>query len=330
MEEYKVILADVLNLPGVVFIDADENCQCAVVGVTNQSIKAAVLSFASLHGVPSSALQIEETSTIDYYDDLSSKVRPAKGGLRVENEDGAYCTMTAVVFSSALQKKGLLTNSHCTRSRNSVDGIEFFQAGGALFSSDFIAREAIDPAGFTRPEVVPTPMPASGTAPAGCPTGRICRLSDAAFASFDSSTVGVVGQIAKPIATCTLTPCSSVLGSPNDFLQISDVMDGAAQGIAVEKVGFRTGQTRGEVTRTCVNANAPDSITLLCQYFVAAAADHGDSGSPVFVTESDGSVRLIGVLWGGPVTADGSTPTSYVFSSIMNLDTELGGFEYHE
>ena len=64
------------------------------------------------------------------------------------------------------------------------------------------------------------------------------------------------------------------------------------------------------------------NIVLLCQDFVEnnrQIVAGGDSGSPVFGTNSSGGVTLLGNLWGG-----NSSGTMFVYSTIANIERELG------
>jgi hypothetical protein len=223
LEEYKTSMRDVLTLNNVAFLDADETCNCIVVGITDQSAAASVENFAKNVGVPSTSLKTVLTRPLVAFPSLIEGIRPIKGGLRIENEDNMFCTMTGTVFHKGQNAKGLPTNSHCTRAQGAYDGIEFFQAGGALFSSDFVAREVIDPL-------------MKGSLP-GCPTGRLCRHSDAAFAQFDTSTVGIVGKIARPSSLCTPGPCTASMDNSEDQLLIlEDRTKHPSEGLAYWKV----------------------------------------------------------------------------------------------
>jgi hypothetical protein len=311
LEDYKARVRPVLARPGITFVDADEACGCVTVGISQAGAAADVASVAAGAGVPATLVRTVHAGAIRPLAGLRDGIRPIKGGLQIQNEDRSLCTMTATVFNRGLARKGLLTNSHCTRTRNAVDGIEFFQAGGALFSSDFVAREVIDPPATT----------------VGCPPERLCRRSDAAFARFDTSIVGIVGRLALPSATCGMTACGVTMPSSTSELRISQADLGApVAGQIVHKIGRTTGRTRGAITQTCIDTSVADSnMVMLCQSQVAATSGQGDSGSPVFRALPDGTVALMGLLWGGP--GDG---TSYVFSSLRDVEAELGSFDYHE
>src|SRR6185295_960907 len=52
LDDYKAKMRDVLRIPRVAFLDADESCNCIVVGITDPSAAAAVQTYATNAGVP--------------------------------------------------------------------------------------------------------------------------------------------------------------------------------------------------------------------------------------------------------------------------------------
>jgi hypothetical protein len=147
----------------------------------------------------------------------------------------------------------------------------------------------------------------------GCPAQRRCRRSDAARARYANGTTSVLGSIHR------------TTGPNNGSLTISGNFTITAEGNPVvgqtaNKVGRTTGWTRGAITNTCVNVNVSGTnITQLCQTIVSAGVGGGDSGSPVFRQPNSGNnVTLLGILWGG------SGSSTYVFSPISNIESELG------
>ena len=95
------------------------------------------------------------------------------------------------------------------------------------------------------------------------------------------------------------------------------------QGQTVQKVGFTTGWTEGQVTGTCVNTDqGGTSIHFLCQTQANYASEFGDSGAPVFVTggifgNDPTQARLDGIHWGG-------FPGEKFFSEMLWVESELG------
>lgn len=70
-------------------------------------------------------------------------------------------------------------------------------------------------------------------------------------------------------------------------------------GMTVCKIGAMTGQTCGEVTEA--NGNVIDTRVI---------STTGDSGSPGFVINRDGTASAVGILMGGP--EDDETTTTFV------------------
>ncbi len=103
----------------------------------------------------------------------------------------------------------------------------------------------------------------------------------------------------------------------------------ASVGDTANKVGRTTGWGQGLVTRTCTNTGVSGTnIVLLCQTFVennsAVIVQGGDSGAPVFKIDSNGSVTLLGNLWGG-----NSSGSLFVYSPMSGIKAELGALETH-
>jgi hypothetical protein len=61
----------------------------------------------------------------------------------------------------------------------------------------------------------------------------------------------------------------------------------------------------------------------LCQDFVGATVGSCDSGSPVFAITTSDSVNLPRILWGG------SGSSSFVFSPLSEIKTEIGNITTH-
>jgi hypothetical protein len=150
----------------------------------------------------------------------------------------------------------------------------------------------------------------------GCPRARRCRYSDANFSEADHAVGVTQGGIAM------------ITGPNNGSLELAGEFAISAEGPAAlgdtaNKVGRTTGWSQGTVTNTCANTGVSGSnIVLLCQDFVGAAVGGGDSESPVFGINADGSVTLLGTLWGGNASG-----TLFVYSPIANVERELGVLE---
>jgi hypothetical protein len=316
LDDYKAALRDVVTLPDVAYLDADEKCNCITIAISSNTARSAVQKFVNASEVPASAVSIILTSPISLMTSLNDQFRPVKGGIKIKNDVGPFaflgfsgiCTQAATATIAGVS--GLITNSHCTRIQGGVEGSPFFQAGTVPFSLDFIATETIDPAWSP---LLP-----------GCPTGQLCRFSDAAFAAFNAPGVGALGKLARPKSMCIgTTPCSLDLVNASDELTIVGTGGVPLVGSLLNKIGRTTGWTAGGVTATCVTVPQvrpgakAGTNTALCQHIVGAASGPGDSGSPVFLLLQGNRAVFFGILWGG-------TGTTFVYSPITAIETELG------
>jgi hypothetical protein len=256
--------------------------------------------FLSGTRVPPEAVIVEAAEPIEPLELLTDKIRPVPAGVQI-SIGGGFCTLGTNAVRAGV--KGFITASHCTAKRGVVEGTVFSQStpgGGA------IGVETVDPPFFT-----------GGT----CPSGRLCRRSDAAFAAYSSSSASFSAgaKIANPlfwgVNSGTLLTSLAMPRLPVGGFLFGSVSSGSL----VFKVGRTTGGTMGSVTNTCIDANVNGSIvTMICQDQAGALSAPGDSGSPVFV-QSGGVATLAGILWGG--NGNGS----YVYSPWMFVFSELGG-----
>jgi hypothetical protein len=92
---------------------------------------------------------------------------------------------------------------------------------------------------------------------------------------------------------------------------------GALTGEIVWKVGATTGTTNGRVTATCVDVRVINEPGVLCAQAGTYHADHGDSGSPVYMPYDPGNPnftpRWVGILFAG----DGTTTYHSTWNSIV-------------
>jgi hypothetical protein len=148
-----------------------------------------------------------------------------------------------------------------------------------------------------------------------CPKGKKCRHSDASRALYSSSVASSRGDILK---TTGANNGSLTVGGMFTITSQDNTTKNFQIGRILNKVGRTTGWSQGPVSRTCVNTNVSGStVHQICQTFVDAAVDGGDSGSPVFGITSGDSVQLVGILWGG-----GSG--YFVMSPLASIQQELG------
>lgn len=298
------VSAEALKLPGAVFVDADEAGNQVKIGVERGKggqVRAAVARM----GLPASAAVVEETEPVTFAvapkpsgASLQGQVRPLKGGIQI-NFPGFLCTLGFSANDG--NQRSFITNSHCTNAQGGTENTPYWQPLQSVNGVQ-IATEVEDPGYGSIAE---------------CPSGRVCRRSDASRASYAAPASDVAfGKIAKtqrPGRNLTITGEFSITGE-----------GGAVVGQTVNKVGRTTGWSQGNVTAACVHTNVSGSnITQLCQTFVSATVGSGDSGSPVFAIASGTNVTLVGILWGG------SGSQSFVFSPLSNVEQELGALTTH-
>jgi hypothetical protein len=287
---------EVMALPGTVFADHDETVNKLVFGVENSHAIPGVQRVLAARGIPSADYQIQITEPIRQLATLRDRFRPTQAGIQIHFSN-YVCTMGFNVDHA--KGRSFITNSHCTKTQGGTEGTVYYQPSSSI-DAGVIATEADDPQYFK-----------GGV----CPKGKKCRYSDAARALYSSSASSNRGEIAK------------TTGANNGSLTVSGFFTVTSQdnattnfttGTVLNKVGRTTGWSQGPVSRTCVNTNVQGSqVHQLCQTFVDAAVNGGDSGSPVFRITSGDNVQLVGILWGG-----GSS--YYVMSPLKQIQQELG------
>jgi hypothetical protein len=317
---YKAGMRDVLALPDVSFLDADEVAGVVTIGIAKPEARTKVQEFAAAVGLPPDAWSTVVSPYRNRYADLTDQFRPMVGGIQIKNNAGPWaflgiapiCTLT--VAADRIGAMGFITNSHCTRIQGGVEQTNFYQNGRIPFSLDYVAHESTDPL-WTASQP-------------GCPSGFLCRRSDSAFAVIDvGNQHAQMGVVARPTTLCSsIFPCSTTMGSPNAQITLTGVSFSPLVGTFISKVGRTSGWTGGPVSRTCIDTTQIGSnFAVLCQSEFDNGSAPGDSGSPVIVvpigTPSGASPvngTLAGVLWGGM----GLTST---FSPIGAVLSELGG-----
>jgi hypothetical protein len=309
-------MGNVLGVPGVVFTDIDEATNSLHLGVLESASVAQVQSALRDAGIPLDAVNIEITDPVVPVATLRDALNPLGGGLQIWRfippGSASICTLGFNVrLLDDNEDRYFFTNSHCTEVRGEVTGTVYRQ-GPLSLATRTVAFEVADPPFFS------------------CQyPGYRCRWSDAALAQYypDSLRPDLevkLGFIWRTTAHGTTAPAT--LETDDKGFAINADRNFPIVGDVVDKIGRTTGWTRGPVTRTCVDtgvSGASPPIAMLCQDFVNAAVNSGDSGSPVF--QPSGTKRdatLFGILWGG-------AGSSYVFSALGNIRAEFAAFRTH-
>jgi hypothetical protein len=300
---YAQATPEALAVPGAVFADADEAGNRVHIGVEHAAAASQVRSVLARLGIPAAAADVEIVAPIRQLATLRGTVRPVVAGVQI-NFPGFLCS---IGFNATRQTvKGFVTASHCTTTQGGVESTSYWQPLQSIKPVK-IAIETVDP-GYR-------------TTLAGCPVGRRCRRSDAAFAKYVNATTNTLGRIARTGSTN-----STDLTIVGGWTVTSNATSSSfTVGEIVNKVGRTTGWSRGQVVATCVTVNVSGTlITQICQTIVNAKVGGGDSGADVFKVTSGTNVKLDGVLWGGS-----SNGQQFVFSPFANITGELGALTTH-
>ena len=301
-----------LAISGVESLDTDEAANCVRVGVTSQEAAASVQALGDSLGVPRGALVVEMVSPITRLARLTDYVRPTEGGLEVFGY-GNGCTLGVNVWYTNFNMNiprtaGFLTASHCSRTMAATDGTVFSQGGQT------IGVELWDPPFFyDNPPNDPRPQ---------CPGGFFCRYSDVSFVKYYDKQTRYQGAIARTLfyGLGHGQQGSLEIDPNNPHFLINGEVHYPAMGTYLDKIGKRTGWTKGKVSKTCFDKRETNYV-LLCQYQVAAHAAGGDSGAPVFRITSSGAA-FAGILWGGQIGASGSY--EFIFSNTPLIHKDFG------
>jgi hypothetical protein len=309
----------VLSELGAAFLDIDETRNQLVLGVLGGTSTAGLQARVQSLGVPMDAIAFEVTPPIAPLSNhtLRDLQDPIGGGLQIGFEDSQYvylCTLGFNVLRGAALRDSnhFFTNSHCTLDMGSVTGVEYWMpfSPGLGAGGTFVGVEVEDP-----PFV-----------PGICIAPWLCRWSDAAMVRLQEGIPTDVGAIYRTTSFGTgASPGSIEIDAAQRTFRIADEQPWPLVGEIVNKMGRTSGWTRGPVTRNCVSIarslNPPTA--LACQIIVAAHSDFGDSGSPVFAPlGSSSSVRLYGILWGGPASAPFNF---FVFSTMDGIREDFDG-----
>ena len=259
---------------------------------------------------------------------LEDGLRPVIGAMAIDMEQfAAACTGSFAVQYYGYSTDYFSTNSHCTTTRFGLDTALTIRQP-TWWASDYptlgrIGNEVVDPNLFWGMTM--------------CTTNSYCRYSDASL--FAATSASVTGRIAQTTYSAS-TPGSSgstTLAASNFNVAGALTNNDIYVGLAVNKIGRVTGWTTGQVEATCVRLyyaypEVPQTFHFECQMQAGTTTKKGDSGSPVFVVNEDGTVTIAGQGWGGSNlyyldpngNENNNIYASVVFSSWPDLQTDLG------
>ncbi len=307
-------LRTVLRHDDVVWLDTNEALNRVDIGVLSGFDEARLTDDLATRGVPRDAVVFTVTEPTESLNDLTDRVRPATGGLRVNDDPFEHCSLGVNVAVG--NARMFLTASHCTDALAQLTGTSFYQST-LNHSGHFIGTEVTDPSGFT------TQHPDCDDAyvsPPPSPDDR-CRWSDVARIAYEDSVASTHGEVAQTASADRWNGSTTIVGA----FEITGKEYTVVVGDTVHKVGATTGWTYGDVDQTCADRRHPDNsnVIMVCDHGVNAGAYFGDSGSAVFTRLSGVDIELAGILWGGepPDTVSGAR---FIFSSIGDIEFDFG------
>lgn len=310
---------DALAVSGAVLGDVDEANNRITFAGLNASALSEMANIASGAGIPAEAIALQVRGPVTRAARLRDRIRPAVGGLQINffPTPASPLTLVCTLGFNAIDgtDTSFVTNSHCSNVQGGLTATtDYYQASRGLVAdpANFIAREAEDP-DYSLPGA------------AGCPIGRRCRYSDAARAKYAGGLPFALGQVARPQYENAAAGQDTLLidSLVPRFRIVGEQMRGVV-GQRLNKVGRTTGWTSGLITETCVDINITASeITQLCQDLVDAYVAGGDSGSPVFGLNTDGSAFLAGILWGSSTNLE-TGAVQFIMSPLAQVKTEIG------
>ncbi len=294
------------EMEGVFWTDADEQRRIILVGVRNDGMGESAKRRAEKLGIDPASVETVVAEPIHQLTghDLRSPFRTIQGGTQIQFVSGNFLYSCTLGFNAVRGGvEGFVTNSHCTDKQGGVEDTKHYQSA---YPGDFVSTETADPKYL------------KSTCPRNV-RGKVCRYSDSSFSALTDPADGALGTIARPNG---VNNRSLDIDTQNPSFTITGEASGnATYGDEMNKVGRTTGWSQGSVTNTCVHTGVQGSkIVQLCQDFVSADVAGGDSGSPVFMINQDGTVTLYGILWGGGTN-------TFVYSPMANIQmntTELG------
>lgn len=220
-------------------------------------------------------------------------------------------------------KRVFVSNSHNSPTFASLDSIVQRQGhvGGGGFSD--VAVEVYDP----------TYAMVNWLCATKGGNSYYCRWSDSAIWQYFDSIPDSLGLIAHTTAVGYLAVGGKTIDHTEPHWAIKAKLTDQESLLVnewAEKVGERTGWTKGKVLRTCLRwGDFEHDNRVDCFHESNLYSDKGDSGSPVFrdydgvdpgPPDSPPGVELVGLLWGGP----GGNPYVTWFSRYNLVERDLG------
>jgi hypothetical protein len=321
------------RIPGLIFEDLDERHNRLHFGVLTASQQQGALPILTGLGIPRAAVAVDVMAPLAFAstgvlnNTIQDSVRPVRGGIQILSggSGGSYCTLGFVArggYNTSISEDSLLwfTAAHCDA-----------QSSAGMYQDTIVQWAALIG------DVFDTSLNSSAACTAIGRSGSACRYSEMAKGNSGSYVVNTVhmpivpGLIARTVNySSSYSPGSLQLDLTDNGLFITGIASPPIIGDDVWKTGMATGTTVGYESATCVD-DSMAGVWFVCQDDVHAEHGSGDSGAPVYMWNAypADSVDLVGILWGrstDSLGSDSGSDTGYVYSSISNIQTDLGTF----
>lgn len=307
---------------GVHTAQIDEHNNQIKIRLLNSSAEPALSAQVSALGIPVDVVVSKAGGPrVVPFSSLSDNVRPGRGGLFIltmfSYEGTAYRFGCTYGFNAEIDDDSgtryVVTNSHCVEPPNIFGGL----IGATVAQPDSNVSSLV---GYV------TANPPSQSGIDGCAPGDSCRESDAVLVKADNTRFPASSWDWGGIETTAsrgVGPNSGGSTTITGRIALTDASTIFFEGDTLEKVGATSGWTAGAVTGTCVYHSDGEGGGRMCNGVVAAGANHGDSGSPVFWRDPSGNYHLIGILWGGPDASPGHNSSEFWFSRFQSIEDDL-------
>jgi hypothetical protein len=318
---------------GTVEVGIDKRTNRLLVGVSRKEAATAWGHLVSIERVPNTAIHIEEMETPVPNVTVQSQVRPTSGGTQIIESGpnrNRTCTLGANVTLPYASPGDLffLTASHCSDVMWGSDGPGTWYQSLITTGHDIATVEAMDPVPVTNGG---SPYP--GGFSISCPSGKLCRWSDATLVRYSDPSLGSLGKVA--VATSVLYPNVATILS---FKQYGTPRCFYCPAGPIYKTGRTTGTTQGSGNTVDVDffpdsaAYAAVGVTIRGNWVMISqtrqssmVADGGDSGAPVFLYDSNTDFTnpwLLGIYHAG--NCSGCSGNRYI-SGLANVANDLAG-----
>lgn len=301
---------------GITLSDIADDENRIVIGVIDKAAADRVTKALIDLGIPADAYAVREIPPMiisqSSAENLKGYTRPTSAGLQIQIGSN-YCTLgfnahaTHPAGGVDTSEGYFITNSHCEDNFGRVSGA----AAGQPTLSYVIADEFIDPPLFTR------------AVDSRCPSGRMCRYSDATVFKYRSNSTYQFGRSAR-----TNGPGNFNIPGYNWFVGTERLLASCPNCYLLYKVGSATGYQSGSGHSVCVDLpqHAVDPYiglydtgrTMLCQDLVIVNSQGGDSGAPVHSPPVNGvDIQLFGIHWGSDGTRAAMSPIRYIQQEVL-------------